>query len=83
MNAVPLSDTTISGSPWVAKIDRSTSVVTAVVAEETRLTSSHFELASTRTRYMCPRKGPAKSICKRDQGRWGHSHGCSGTGAGE
>ena len=39
----PLSDTIISGRPWVAKVAPSFSMVYSVVAEFTQWTSSHLE----------------------------------------
>ena len=42
----PLSVTSISGRPWVAKIERNFSIVTAEVAADTDLTSTHFERVS-------------------------------------
>ena len=48
-----------------------------------RCTSIHFEWAFTRTKYMCPKNGPAKSRCNLCHGWGGHFHGCNGATAGD
>jgi hypothetical protein len=47
MKQVPLSDTSISGSPWVAKSIWSLSTVTWEVVEVTGQTPIHLKCAST------------------------------------
>ena len=49
----------LSGSPWVAKIVRNFSIVTIDVAAETDTTSNHFECASTSTKNILFKNGPA------------------------
>ena len=46
-------------------------------------TSGHLECASTTTKNVFPRNGPAKSIWMRCHGLCGHVHGCSAAGGGE
>ena len=82
MNAVPLSDTNDSGMPCVANVDRKLLMVASDDVDETIVTSNHLEWASTRTRKVFPKNGPAWSMCSRAQGRAGHSHGWSGAGGG-
>ena len=62
VNAVPLSDTSISGRPCVANFARRTSIVVRDVVDETGTTSNHLECASTITRKSLPRNGPAWSM---------------------
>ena len=78
VNADPLSETRISGNPWVENMFLSAFVVAADVVEGTTTTSSHLVCASMTTRNIFPRKGPAWSTCTRVHGLPGHSHGCKG-----
>ena len=57
-----LSETSISGRPWVEKIFLS-AVMGWEEGEETKTTSNHLEWASIRTRNILPINGPAKSTC--------------------
>ena len=55
----PLSDTMMWGSPWVVDKLNNFSIVTAVVAFETGITSIHFECASIATKNILFKNGPA------------------------
>ena len=72
----PLLDTITSGSPCVPKVALSFSIVVSVVTELRQWMSNYFECASTIRRNIFPMKGPAKSMCIRVHGCFGHSQGC-------
>ena len=55
---VPLSVTSCSGSPNVAKVLIIFSIVTSDVDDFVMCTSIHLECASMRIRNICPKKGP-------------------------
>ena len=74
VNWAPLSDT-ICCSPNLANINRSASIVEALVAEFIGTTSGHLLWASTTIRNILSRYGPAKSMCSRRHGFDGHSQG--------
>ena len=75
VNWAPLSDTICCGSPNLAKINRSALIVDVLVAESIGTTSGHLLWASTTTRNILSRYGPAKSIWSRHHGFDGHSQG--------
>ena len=68
-NAVPLSDTRMTGKPCVLKLIRSFSMAAAEDGVEQMWTSHHLEYASTTTSSCRPSTGPAKSTCTLCQGR--------------
>ncbi|CAN8014619.1 unnamed protein product [Ixodes persulcatus] len=78
VNAVPLSETIKSGSPYVANILRSRSITADECIDVIITTSALFEKASTATRKTAPSTGPAKSICTRLHARSGFVHKCVG-----
>ena len=82
VNCAPLSVTICSGKPWVENIFLSSTIVLSAVVVIIGITSGHFEWASTTIRYDLSMNGPAKSTCKRCQGRDGQVHGCRVDGAG-
>ena len=60
VNAVPLSETKMSGSPYVANMVLSFSMITVDVTEPITARSIHVEWASIKIRNSPPpRKGPA------------------------
>ena len=59
VNTDPLSETIMSGKPWVEKINLNFSIVTAEVAAVTGWTSSHLECESVNTKKYLPKHGPA------------------------
>ena len=79
---VPLSETTMSGNPWVAKICPSFSIVAFALVLDVGYSSIHLQYASITIRNNGPINGPAWSICKRDQGVSGDSQGSRGAAAG-
>ena len=79
VNCDPLSLTNCSSSPFRANTVRRASTVLEVVALECMIiTSGHFEVASTTTKNVIPRNGPAKPMWIRCQEVDGHYHGCKG-----
>ena len=72
VKAVPLSDMTVSGNPWVAKVDLSTEIIFEQFVEGTVLASIHFEWAC-----------PVWSMCILDQDWFGHSQRCKWAGIGD
>ena len=58
VNLVPLSVTTCSGSPIVAKVLLIFSLVTSDVDDFVMCTSIYLECSSMRRRNMCLKKGP-------------------------
>ena len=62
VNVGPLSVMTLRGSPCVAKMILSCSIVLVAVIVVMLLASNHFEWASTTTINMWLRNGRAKSI---------------------
>ena len=80
---VPLSETTMSGNPWVAKTCRSFSIVAVPLVLVVGYTSIHLLYSSITIRNNCPINGPALSICMSwDRGFSGHSQGCRCAAAG-
>ena len=75
---IPLSDTTMSGTPNLAKILLKHCMTTADVADLTPNASIHFKWSSMIMRSMWPSTGPTKSMWSLDQGLLSHSHGWSG-----
>ena len=59
VNTDPLSETNISGSPCMAKMERKCSIVAADVGFVTNLISMYFEWVSTKIRKCLPNRGPA------------------------
>jgi len=76
LNCSPLSDTRTFGSPNLLKMpDNIRMVLADVNALCIACTSIHFEYESTKMRKWYPKKGPAKSICRRAHGSVVASHG--------
>ena len=82
VKTVALSETITRGNPKIEKIFLSFSMVETEVVLDIMWTSNHLLCASTTTRNIFPRKGPAKSMCIRDQGRSGQCHGWIGAKGG-
>ena len=80
---VPLSVTTISGSPNLAKSDLSSSMTQLEEVEDVQTASIHLECASIATSMFFPSSGPAKSRWSRAHGLVGHFHGFSGASGGD
>jgi len=68
VNPVPLSETTISGNPWVAKTHQSNSIVAIALILDVGYTFIHLLHALISIRNKCPINGLAWFICKWDQG---------------
>ena len=77
-NLLPLSDTICAGIPLRENIDPRTSIVFVDVVVFISTISGHFEWASTNTKNILSRNGPAKSMCTLSHGEEGHSQGCNG-----
>ena len=75
---LPLSVTTISGSPWVAKAILNLPIVALEVELVMWNASIHFECEPTRMRNIFPRNGPTLHRLWRTQGLCGNSQGCNG-----
>jgi len=58
----------------------SSMVLAAVVLDIVSMISGHFEWASTASKCIRFKNGPAKSTCTLLQDFVGHNHGCSGAG---
>lgn len=82
VNPVPLSETTISGNPWVAKTHQSSSIVSVALILDVGYTSIHLLHALIMIRKKCPVNGPAWFMCKWDQDLSGNSQGWRGAVAG-
>ena len=65
VNCVPLSDTIVSGRPWVANILSRTLIVAEALVDDIVIISGHFECESTKIGLVTTFIGPAKSICTR------------------
>ena len=76
---VPLSVTSCSGSPNVAKVLLIFLIVTTDVDDFVMCTFIYLECASMRIRNMCPKRDQHNS---RDHSCSGHSHGWSGAAGG-
>ena len=74
-NCGPLSATFSSGDPCIANKSRRAVIVELALVEDIGMTSIHLDFASTTIGNIPPLKGPAKSTCKRCQGRVGQMHG--------
>ena len=79
-NCGPLSDTNCSGRPYAENNRLNSSMVLVAVVLDISIISGHLEWASTASKYIRFRNGPAKSTCILLQGFKGHNHGCSGAG---
>lgn len=66
--AVPLSETKMSGCPWFVNSFLRAQMAAVAEVELTGLTSSHFEYESTVIVKVCPWNGLAKSTWTRDHG---------------
>ena len=64
VKAGPLSDTLLSGKPWVANNFLSSWMVCSILLPGVWMTSNHYEYKSTMTRYVLPEYS-AKSTCIR------------------
>ena len=62
---VLLSDTIVSGRPWVAIMLSSTLIVGDALVDNTVITFEHSECEFTRTRWLAKSMPPSKSTCSR------------------
>ena len=82
VNDDPLSETTTSGSPWLANNILSLLRVASVDVDGTTEMSIHLEYESTVINSILSMNGPAWSIWIRVHGFSGHSHSCIGAAGG-
>ena len=76
VNADPLSDTSCSGIPSIAKMSHNLLMVTEEEVDASMCTSNLLECASIRSKNCFLRNGPARLMWTLAQGIFGYSHGC-------